>query len=213
MKCTAWTDGAVAARVESSSDSNSSSSSEDDSEEREYETQGNEADYRTLTPSRRLDNSTRRDDDFKWMPTGEVMDGGHDPMDSKPDEYSASLDRRRRLPSDRSDRDRKSRSSLSSKPPQHPSSIRASPKPRRPRNEDTPPELQRRWNSYEHFRWPDPSGPPPGWWPPMCWCHGPPAPPPCCMHDRSWPSHPSLPPVPARTYKVRRMHSGRLVVL
>lgn len=199
MKCTAWTDGAVPARAESSSDSESSSSSGDDSEERDYETQGNDADYRTLTPSRRLDNSTRKDDDFKWMPSGEVMND-RDPMDSKGDDYSAaSLDRRRRLPSDRSDRDRKSRSSLSSKPPQHPSSVRASPKPRKHRVEETPPELQRRWNSYEHFRWPEGGG----WWPPMCWCHGPPAPPPCCMHERAWPSHPSLPPVPARTYKVR----------
>ncbi|XP_028163795.1 liprin-beta-1 isoform X1 [Ostrinia furnacalis] len=211
VKCTAWKDGAVPARAESSSDSESSSTSEDDSEEREYETQGNDADYRTLTPSRRLDNSTRRDDDFKWMPSGEVTDD-RDPMESKGDDYSAaSLDRRRRLPSDRSDRDRKSRSSVSSKPPQHPSSVRASPKPRKHRAEETPPDLHRRWNSYEHFRWP-PEG---GWWPPMCWCHGPPAPPPCCMHDRAWPSHPSLPPVPARTYKndaedrVRRLEADK----
>ncbi|XP_063823732.1 uncharacterized protein LOC135073479 [Ostrinia nubilalis] len=211
VKCTAWKDGAVPARAESSSDSESSSTSEDDSEEREYETQGNDADYRTLTPSRRLDNSTRRDDDFKWMPSGEVTDD-RDPMEAKGDDYSAaSLDRRRRLPSDRSDRDRKSRSSVSSKPPQHPSSVRASPKPRKHRAEETPPDLHRRWNSYEHFRWP-PEG---GWWPPMCWCHGPPAPPPCCMHDRAWPSHPSLPPVPARTYKndaedrVRRLEADK----
>lgn len=178
-----------------------SSSSGEESDENEYEPRG-ENDYHTLTPSRRLDNSTRRDDDFKWMPTGNIVDDDEDgveptSIDARMEEFTAaSLDRRRR-PSDRSDRDRKTRSSLTSKPPQHPpsvqSSVRASPRPRRTRNEDTPPELQRRWNSYEHFRWP-PEG---GWWPPMCWCHGPPAPPPCYMHDRSWPSHPSLPPAPA----------------
>ncbi|CAG5039705.1 unnamed protein product [Parnassius apollo] len=70
--------------------------------------------------------------------------------------------------------------------------------------------MQRRWNSYEHFRWPEG-----GWWPPMCWCHGPPAPPPCCMHDRAWPSHPSLPPMPPRTCKndaedrVRRLEADK----
>ncbi|XP_059062004.1 liprin-beta-1 isoform X2 [Achroia grisella] len=211
VKCTVWTDGAVPARAESS-DSDSSSSSEDDTDEKEYEIRGGDADYRTLTPSRRLDNSTRRDDNFKWLQPGELIDETVEQMDSRTEEYSAaSLDRRRRPHSDRSDRDRKSRSSLSGKPPQHPSaSVRASPRPRRPRNEETPPELQRRWNSYEHFRWPEG-----GWWPPMCWCHGPPAPPPCCMHDRSWPSHPSLPSVPARPFKndaedrVRRLEADK----
>ncbi|XP_013185764.2 liprin-beta-1 isoform X3 [Amyelois transitella] len=198
VKCTTWTDGAVPARADSSS-CDSSSSSDDDSEEREYNTRGGDADYRTLTPSKRLDNSTRRDDDFRWMPTGELVDDTEEPMEQRTEEYSAaSLDRRRRTAGDRSDRDRKSRSSLSGKPPQHPTSVRASPRPRRsPRNEDSPPELQRRWNSYEHFRYPEG-----GWWPPMCWCHGPPMPPPpCCMHDHSWPSHPSLPPAPSRPYK------------
>lgn len=207
MKCTAWSEGAVAANRVNSSGTESSSSSEE-SDEHGYEPREN--DYHTLTPSRRLDNSTRRDDDFKWMPTGNIVDDNEDveptSMDVRAEEFSAaSLDRRRR-PSDRSDRDRKTRSSLTSKPPQHPSSVqssvRASPRPRRSRNEETPPELQRRWNSYEHFRWP-PEG---GWWPPMCWCHGPPAPPPCYMHERSWPSHPSLPPAPAPRsdrYKVR----------
>ncbi|CAH2979886.1 unnamed protein product [Chilo suppressalis] len=211
VKCTAWPDGAIPARAESSSDTESSSS-EDDSEEREYDMHSNDADYQTLTPNRRLDNSTRRDDDFKWMPTGEIVGEPTQQTDMKESEYSgASLERRRRTPGDRSDRDRKTRSSLSAaKPPQHPSSVRASPRPRRPRNEDTPPELQRRWNSYEHFRWPEG-----GWWPPMCWCHGPPAPPPCCMHDRTWPSHPSLPPSPARPYKndaeerVRRLEADK----
>lgn len=204
MKCTAWTDGSVPARA-ISSDTASSSSSEEESDEREYEPRGCDADYRTLTPSQRLDNSTRRDDNFKWMPSGEIVDDELvEPisMETRAEEYSsASLDRRRRTPSDRNDRDRKSRSSLTAKPPQHPTSVRASPRPRRSRPEDSPPELQRRWNSYEHFRWPE--GAPGPWWPPMCWCHGPPVPPPCCMHDHSWPSHPSLPPIPARTYKVR----------
>ncbi|XP_052758259.1 liprin-beta-1 isoform X2 [Galleria mellonella] len=211
VKCTVWTDGAVPVRA-NSSDSDSSSSSEDESDEKEYEIRGGDADYRTLTPNSRLDNSTRRDDGFKWLPTGELVDDTSNLMDSRTEEYSAaSLDRRRRTHADRNDRDRKSRSSLSGKPPQHPSgSVRASPRPRRPRNEETPPELQRRWNSYEHFRWPES-----GWWPPMCWCHGPPAPPPCCMHERAWPSHPSLPPVPARPYKndaedrVRRLEADK----
>lgn len=205
VKCSAWSDTAIAASRADSSDTKSSSSSEDESDGHEYEPRCDN-NYRTLTPSRRLDNSTRRDDDFKWMPTGNIVDDEEDevaepvPMEARTDEYSAaSLDRRRRGPSDRSDRDRKTRSSLSTKPPQHPTSVRASPRPRerRGRNEDTPPELQRRWNSYEHFRWPEG-----GWWPPMCWCHGPPAPPPCCMHDRAWPSHPSLPPTPIRAHKV-----------
>ncbi|CAH0759365.1 unnamed protein product [Diatraea saccharalis] len=211
VKCTAWPEGAIAARPESSSDTESSSS-EDDSEGREYEMHSNDADYRTLTPNRRLDNSTRRDEDFTWMPTGQKIEEPLQQTDMKESEYSgASLERRRRPTGDRSDRDRKSRSSLSAaKPPQHPSSVRASPRPRRSHNEDTPPELQRRWNSYEHFRWPEG-----GWWPPMCWCHGPPAPPPCCMHDRAWPSHPSLPPSPARPYKndaeerVRRLEADK----
>lgn len=205
VKCTAWSQATVSANLVNSSGTESSSSSDEESDGHDYEPRSDN-NYRTLTPSRRLDNSTRRDDDFKWMPTGDIVDDDViEPvsMDVRTDEFtSASLDRRRRAPSDRSDRDRKSRSSVASKPPQHPTSVRASPRPRRFRDEETetPPELQRRWNSYEHFRWPDPSGappPPPGWWPPVCWCHGPP-PPPCCMHDRSWPSHPSLPP--ARGY-------------
>lgn len=203
---TSWTEGACAPPCADSSDTASTSSSEEDSEGQEYEARVDDADYRTLTPNRRtLDSSTRRDDDFQWMPRDDVDDAIETKsMDTRAEEYSAaSLDRRRRAPGDRNDRDRKTRSSLSSKPPQHPSSVRASPRPRRSsRNEETPPvDLQRRWNSYEHFRWPMPEG---GWWPPpMCWCHGPPVPPPCCMHDRSWPSHPSLPPVPARPHKVR----------
>ncbi|XP_053600468.1 liprin-beta-1 isoform X2 [Plodia interpunctella] len=211
VKCTAWTDGAVPARADSSS-CDSSSSTDEDSEEREYNTRGGDGDYRTLTPNKLLDNSTRRDEDFRWMPTTELVDDTEEPMDRTEEYSAASLDRRRRTPGDRSDRDRKSRSSLSGKPPQHPSSVRASPKPRRsPRNEDTPPDLQRRWNSYEHFRYPEG-----GWWPPMCWCHGPPMqPPPCCMHDRSWPSHPTLPPAPSRPYKndaeerVRRLEADK----
>lgn len=206
VKCKAWSQASVSANRANSSGTESSSSTDEESDGHDYEPRSDN-NYRTLTPSRRLDNSTRRDDDFKWMPTGNIVDDDvTEPvsMDAKTEEYtSASLDRRRRAPSDRSDRDRKSRSSVASKPPQHPS-VRASPRPRRFRDEETetPPELQRRWNSYEHFRWPDASGPtpPPGWWPPMCWCHGPP-PPPCCMHDRSWPSHPSLPPTaPTRVY-------------
>ncbi|XP_075972231.1 liprin-beta 1 isoform X2 [Anticarsia gemmatalis] len=215
VKCTTWSDGAVAAASIQSSESESSSSSDDDSEEREYDTQGCDADYRTLTPSRRLDNSTRRDDDFKWLPTGNMVDEAEEQIsEPRGEEYSAaSLERRRRTPGDRLDRDRKTRSSLNSKPPQHPASVRASPRPRRTRNEETPPELQRRWNSYEHFRWPMPDG---GWWPPpMCWCHGPPVPPPCYMHDRAWPSNPSLPPMPTRSYKndaedrVRRLEADK----
>nr|XP_049696984.1 liprin-beta-1 isoform X2 [Helicoverpa armigera] len=213
VKCTTWSDGAVAAaRTGGSSDTESSSSSADDSDEQEYDTRGCDGEYRTLTPSRRLDNSTRRDDDFTWMPTGNMVDEGEEHVsDARGDDYSAaSLERRRRTPGDRQDRDRKSRSSVTSKPPQHPTSVRASPRPRRSRNEDTPPELQRRWNSYEHFRWPEG-----GWWPPMCWCHGPPVPPPCYMHDRAWPSNPSLPPMPTRTYKndaedrVRRLEADK----
>lgn len=206
VKCTAWPDGAIPARA-NSSDTESTSSADDDSDLQDFEVRSAEANYRTLTPSRRrLDNSTRRDDNFKWMPPENMSDIVEPTsMESRTEEHQASgsLDRRRRVPADRNDRDRKTRSSMSTKPPQHPSSVRASPRPRRSRVEETPPELQRRWNSYEHFRWgPSPDGGPGGWWPPMCWCHGPPAPPPCCMHDRSWPSHPSLPPVPSRTYKV-----------
>lgn len=200
VKCTAWSESAIAGTRAESSDSDSSSSSEDDSDGQEYETRGGDADYRTLTPSRHIDNSTRCDDDFKWMPPGNTNDDIVETtsMEARPDDYcGASLDRRRRISSDRVDRDRKSRSSLSTKPPQHPTSARASTRSRRSRNEDTPPELQRRWNSYEHFRWPEA-----GWWPPMCWCHGPPMPPPCCMHERVWPSHPSLPQTSSRTYKV-----------
>lgn len=195
VKCTVWSDGATGDARPNSSESDSSSSSGDDSEGQEYETRKNNADYRTLTPNRCLDNSTRRDDDFKWMPTGNMVDENEQPsMEAIAEEYSGgSLNRRRRISSDRSDRDRKSRSSLSGKPPQHPTGVRASPRPRRIRNEETPPDLHRRWNSYEHFRWPEG-----GWWPPMCWCHGPPIPPPCCMHDRSWPSHPSLPQTTVR---------------
>ncbi|XP_045533847.1 liprin-beta-1 isoform X2 [Papilio machaon] len=217
VKCKTWTDGAVAPQRANSSDTESSTTSDDDSEEHEYETGCGDADYHTLTPNSRRDNSTRCDHDFKWMPSGDIMEEGAEAasLGTRPDDYnSASLDRRRRRTgsrSDRSDRDRKSRSSLNSKPPQHPSSVRASPRPRRPRNEETPPDLQRRWNSYEHFRWPEG-----GWYPPMCWCHGPPAPPPCCMHDRAWPSHPSLPPMPtSRSYKndaedrVRRLEADK----
>lgn len=209
VKCTTWTEGAVAAARTGSSDTESSSSSADDSDEQEYETGGCDAEYRTLTPSRRLDNSTRRDDDFTWMPTGNMVDEGDERVsESRVDDYSAaSLERRRRTPGDRQDRDRKSRSSLTSKPPQHPTSVRASPRPRRSRNEETPPELQRRWNSYEHFRWPEG-----GWWPPMCWCHGPPVPPPCYMHDRAWPSNPSLPPMPTRSYKVREVRVDKTLI-
>ncbi|XP_026747356.1 liprin-beta-1 isoform X2 [Trichoplusia ni] len=213
VKCTTWPEGAVPAARTESSESESSSSSGDDSDEQGYEPHDGDAEYRTLTPSRRLDNSTRRDDDFMWMPTGNMVDEGEEQIsETRGDNFSAaSLERRRRPPTDRVDRDRKSRSSLTSKPPQHPSSVRASPKPRRSRNEDTPPDLQRRWNSYEHFRWP-PEG---GWWPPMCWCHGPPVPPPCYMHDRAWPSNPSLPPMPTRNYKndaedrVRRLEADK----
>ncbi|CAH2062969.1 unnamed protein product, partial [Iphiclides podalirius] len=214
VKCRTWTDGTLAPPRADSSDTDSSSTSDDDSEEREYDTGCADADYRTLTPNRRIDNSRRCDDDFKWVPTGEIMEEGTDAASSRSraDEYnSASLDRRRRPAADRGDRDRKSRSSLTAKPPQHPASVRASPRPRRPRDEESDPaDLQRRWNSYEHFRWPEG-----GWWPPMCWCHGPPVPPPCCMHDRAWPSHPSLPPMPTRTYKndaedrVRRLEADK----
>ncbi|XP_068627876.1 liprin-beta-2 isoform X2 [Battus philenor] len=211
VKCRAWTDGAVPAQVDSS-DTESSTTSDDDSEEREYETGCGDADYHTLTPNICRDNTTRCDNDFKWMPGGDIMEEETEAVSlgTRPDDYnSASLDRRRRTPSDRSDRDRKTRSSLTTKPPQHPSG-RASSRPRRTRNEGTPPDLQRRWNSYEHFRWPEG-----GWWPPMCWCHGPPAPPPCYMHDRTWPSHPSLPPMPASRYKndaedrVRRLEADK----
>ncbi|XP_073966707.1 liprin-beta 1 isoform X2 [Choristoneura fumiferana] len=212
VKCTAWPEASVPARADSS-DTESSSSIDDDSDLQDFEARSGDGDYRTLTP-RRLDNSTRRDDAFKWMPSENMSDVVEPTsIESRTEEQaSGSLDRRRRAPADRNDRDRKTRSSLSTKPPQHPSSVRASPRPRRPRVEETPPELQRRWNSYEHFRWPGPEG---GWWPPMCWCHGPPAPPPCYMHDRSWPSHPSLPPVPSRSYKndaedrVRRLEADK----
>ncbi|XP_039745592.1 liprin-beta-1 isoform X4 [Pararge aegeria] len=214
LKCSNWTDRAGIPTRADSSDCDTSTS-EEESEEHEYDTGSRVADYQTLTPSRQLDNSARCDDDFKWMPSGEMMDdAGEAPfMGSRVEDFSsnASLDRRRRPAGDRSDRDRKTRSSLSTKPPQHPSSVRASPRSRHSsRNEETPPDLQRRWNSYEHFRWPEG-----GWWPPpMCWCHGPPAPPPCCMHERPWPSHPSL-PVPPRTYKndaedrVRRLEADK----
>ncbi|KAJ2950464.1 hypothetical protein O0L34_g8708 [Tuta absoluta] len=222
---TPWADGSIPVRADSS-DPDSSTSSDVESDENGYGPGVADVDYRTLTPSRRLDNTagTCRDDGFKWMPTEDIGEDIAEPtsMEIRAEEYSsASLDRRRRTPSDRNDRndrDRKSRSSLSAKPPQHPSSIRASPRPRRSRPEEESPELQRRWNSYEHFRWPEGAPPPNPWWPPMCWCHGPPAPPPCCMHDRSWPSHPSLPPiptVPARTYKndaedrVRRLEADK----
>ncbi|XP_048481121.1 liprin-beta-1 isoform X3 [Plutella xylostella] len=210
LRCAGWKDGApcVPARADSSDTASSSSSSEDD-----Y-APGDDAHYRTLTPSRRLDGSTRRDDDFRWMPSADADDGGEPKsMENRTEEYSsASLDRRRRrTPSDRSDRDRKTRSSLSSKPPQHPASVRASPRPRRPRVEETPPDLQRRWNSYEHFRWPGPGGPGDGgWWPPVCWCHAPP--PPCCPHDRSWTHHT---PTPTHRNKndaedrVRRLESDK----
>lgn len=200
VKCSTWTERAgIPARGKSS---DSDSSTEEDSDEHEYETGGCDADYRTLTPHQRLDNTTLRDNDFTWMPSGDTM---NDTVESNivgsnvVDFSAASLDRRRRTPSDRSDRDRKTRSSLSAKPPQHPSSVRASPRPRRsPRNEESPLDSQRRWNSYEHFRYPEG-----GWWPPpMCWCHGPPVPPPCYMHERTWPSHPSL-SVASRPYKVR----------
>ncbi|XP_026326936.1 liprin-beta-1 isoform X2 [Hyposmocoma kahamanoa] len=219
VKCTTWKEGVVPPSGRADSSDTESSSSDVDSDEHEYQAQCVDVDYRTLTPSRRLDNSTRRDDDFKWMPTGEIVDDDvEEPttMEPRAEEYSsASLDRRRRTPSDRNDRDRKSRSSLSTKPPQHPSSVRASPRPRRSRPEESTPELQRRWNSYEHFRYPDGAPAPAPWWPPMCWCHGPPMPPPCCMHDRNWPSHPSLPPIPTRTYKndaeerVRRLEADK----
>ncbi|XP_034825125.1 liprin-beta-1-like isoform X1 [Maniola hyperantus] len=213
LKCPNWTDRAAIPTRADSSDCDTSTSDEE-SEEHEYDTGSHVADYQTLTPSRQLDNSARCDNDFKWMPSGEVMDDPGDPnFLARVEEFSsnASLDRRRRPASDRSDRDRKTRSSMSTKPPQHPSSVRASPRSRHSsRNEETPPDLQRRWNSYEHFRWPEG-----GWWPPpMCWCHGPPAPPPCCMHERPWPSHPSL-PVPPRTYKndaedrVRRLEADK----
>ncbi|XP_041973006.1 liprin-beta-1 isoform X2 [Aricia agestis] len=213
VKCTAWTDrNAVPARADSSDSDTSSSQS--DSEEREYETGGGEADYHTLTPSRGADIATRCTDDFRWMPTGEIVDDNSEPppMGPQVDDYSAaSLERRRRTSGSRNERDRKSRSSLSAKPPQHPSSVRASPRPRRTRNDESPSDLQRRWNSYEHFRWPEG-----GWWPPMCWCHGPPPmPPPCYMQDRTWPSHPSLPPMPTRSNqndaedRVRRLEADK----
>ncbi|CAG9563273.1 unnamed protein product [Danaus chrysippus] len=208
VKCSGWKDPrGIPARAESSD--SDSSTTEEDSDEHEYETGAGDCDFRTLTPNRRVDDTTRCDNDFKWMPSVDIMSAAEVPlMSSRVDEYSSnvSLDRRRRRSSDRSDRDRKTRSSLSAKPPQHPSSVRASPRPGRiSRNEDTPPDLQRRWNSYEHFRWPDG-----GWWPPMCWCH--PPTPPCCMHERTWPSHPSL---PSRTHKndaedrVRRLEADK----
>ncbi|CAH2092195.1 unnamed protein product [Euphydryas editha] len=212
VKCSTWTERAgIPARAESS---DSDSSTEEDSDEHEYETGGCDADYRTLTPHRRVDNTTLCDNDFTWMPSGDTMNdtGETNVVGSNVVDFSAaSLDRRRRTPSDRSDRDRKTRSSLSAKPPQHPSSVRASPRPRRsPRNEDIPSDFQRRWNSYEHFRYPEG-----GWWPPpMCWCHGPPVPPPCYMHERTWPSHPSL-SVTSRPYKndaedrVRRLEADK----
>lgn len=196
VKCAAWSEGAPSSVRAASSDTGSSSSSSDSEEER-YRVVNEDADYRTLTPNRRLDSSTRRDDNFKWLPPEDIVDNEEAKLlEKSAREYSsASLDRRRKVTGDRNDRDRKTRSSLSSKPPQHPSSVRASPKPRRPRAEDDSPDLQRRWNSYEHFRWPPP--PEGAWWPPVCWCRGPPVPP-CCMHERAWPSHPSLPPSPSR---------------
>ncbi|XP_045520093.1 liprin-beta-1 isoform X3 [Pieris brassicae] len=210
VKCSGWKNQTVPHQQSDSSESDTTTS-EDDSEGQEYVTRDGEADYRTLTPN---NNSKRCDGDFKWLQSGEIMD---DPVDvhsvgSRGDNYnSASLERRRRTPSDRVERDRKTRSSLSTKPPQHPSSLRVSPRPRRSRDEDAQPDLQRRWNSYEQFRWPEG-----GWWPPMCWCHGPPPPPPCCMHsEHSWPSHPSLATVPSRPYKndaedrVRRLESDK----
>ncbi|XP_047545402.1 liprin-beta-1 [Vanessa atalanta] len=213
VKCSTWTERAgIPARAESS-DSDSSTSG-DDSDEHEYETGGCDADYRTLTPNRGFDNTTLRDNDFTWMPSADTMHNPDEPPlagSNVVDFSAASLDRRRRTPGDRSDRDRKTRSSMTAKPPQHPTSVRASPRSRRsPRNEETPPDFQRRWNSYEHFRYPEG-----GWWPPpMCWCHGPPVPPPCCMHERTWPSHPSL-SVTSRSFKndaedrVRRLEADK----
>lgn len=188
-KCAAWSETARPAPRDLSSDTGSESSDSDEDDDDGPE----EADYRTLTPARgRLDSSALRDDGFRWMPPDEER---RSLLENPPADYtSASLDRRRKTTSDRGDRDRKSRSSLSGKPPQHPA-VRASPRPRRQRPDDVQSELQRRWNSYEHFRWPEG-----GWWP-VCWCHGPPppAPAPCYMHERAWPSHPSLPSTPART--------------
>ncbi|CAG4941335.1 unnamed protein product [Colias eurytheme] len=215
VKCSGWTDRTAPAQRADSSDSDTSSSEDDDdSDGQEYVTRDHDADYRTLTPNRRSDNSTRCDGDFKWMPSVDMMEdtGDMHSVGSRGNNCnSASLERRRRTPSDRGERDRKTRSSLSTKPPQHPSVPRVSPRPRHSRNEETPPELQRRWNSYEHFRWPEG-----GWWPPMCWCHGPPPPPPCCMHEHNnWPSHPSLAPVPSRPFKndaedrVRRLEADK----
>ncbi|XP_050362563.1 liprin-beta-2 isoform X3 [Nymphalis io] len=213
VKCSTWTERAGIPTRAKSSDSDSSTTA-DDSDEHEYETGGCDADYRTLTPNRGFDNTTLRDNDFTWMPSADTMHNTDEPPiagSNVVDFTAASLDRRRRTPGDRSDRDRKTRSSLTAKPPHHPTSVRASPRSRRsPRNEETPPDFQRRWNSYEHFRYPEG-----GWWPPpMCWCHGPPVPPPCCMHDRNWPSHPSL-SVASRSYKndaedrVRRLEADK----
>ncbi|XP_047517798.1 liprin-beta-1 isoform X2 [Pieris napi] len=213
VKCSGWNNQTVPPQQSDSSESDTSTS-EDDSEGQEYVTRDCRTDYRTLTPNRGIDNSTRCDGDFKWLQSGEIMDDTVEVQSagSRGDNYnSASLERRRRAPSDRGERDRKTRSSLSTKPPQHPSSLRVSPRPRRSRDEEAQPDLQRRWNSYEQFRWPEG-----GWWPPMCWCHGPPPPPPCCMHsEHSWPSHPSLATTPSRPYKndaeerVRRLESDK----
>ncbi|CAG5039709.1 unnamed protein product [Parnassius apollo] len=123
VKCRTWTDGTLAPPQADSSDTDSSTTSDEDSEEREYETGGGDADYRTLTPNKRLDNSTRCDNDFKWMPNGDIMEEETEAasLGTRPDEYnSTSLDRRRRIPGDRNERDRKSRSSLTAKPPTSP---------------------------------------------------------------------------------------------
>ncbi|GBP56936.1 Liprin-beta-2 [Eumeta japonica] len=200
VKGVAWTEEAHSAIAHqrthphrsSSASSSSTTTSDEDTDGAGYGPRTADGAYRTLTPSRALDVSTRRDDDFRWMPQAEAGNG-EAAVDGRTewaqDDFSnASLDRKRRSAGDRADRDRKSKSSLSGKPPQHPTSARPSPRPRRLRDDDPSPELQRRWNSYEHFRWPEG-----GWWP-MCWCHPPmpPPPPPCCMHERTWPSHPSL---------------------
>ncbi|XP_050672291.1 liprin-beta-1 isoform X3 [Leptidea sinapis] len=196
VKCSEWTERSNVQVQQAISSDSDTSTSDDDSEGQDYDIRN--ADYRTLTPNKRADSATRCDADFKWMPSGEIMEdsGEMHSVGSRCDNYnSASLERRRRTPSDRFDRDRKTRSSLTAKPPQCPSNHRVSPRPRRSRNEEIP-ELERRWNSYEHFRWPEG-----GWWPPMCWCHGPPPPPPCYMHDRSWPSHPSLAAMSSKSLK------------
>ncbi|CAK1551960.1 unnamed protein product [Leptosia nina] len=214
VKCSGWPNQTTVQPQRGDSSESDTSTSEDDSDGQEYVTRDCDADYRTLTPTRRTDNSTRCDDDFKWMPKSVIMDDTEvQSLGSRCENNynSASLERRRRTPSDRGERDRKTKSSLSTKPPQHPSSLRVSPKPRRSRNEENQPDMQRRWNSYEHFRWPDG-----GWYPPMCWCHGPPPPPPCCMHsENTWPSHHSLSTMPSRSLKndaedrVRRLESDK----